>query len=113
MNITFIENDIMENKAYLQLWEISDKKSGLISDGCSLHINLTDRQSYVDMIYQPLKGSKRTPSIYERVVGIPSIIYLNDTLYDILLNEGYIRLREYEMNNLIEMNEIIINNLYD
>ena len=35
------------NKVILQLWEESNVNEGILSDGCSLHLNLSERDIYV------------------------------------------------------------------
>ena len=96
------------NKVILQLWEESEKDWGIRPDGCSIHLDESLRSTYVKDLYRD-RGSD-VPNIYERVLGEPIIAFVNDDIYAILETKGSIRLLEYEMNNLINLEEIIINN---
>ena len=80
----------------IQLWEISNTDNSIISDGCSLHIDYQNRDSYIKLNNNSL----------ERPVGLPSDVNINDVLYKILKSEKYIRLSETEMNNLLGLKDI-------
>jgi hypothetical protein len=82
-------------KAIIQLWEISNGEENILSDGCSIHIDEFNRKEFI-----------KEKNIIERVVGIPSEIFISTNIYEILLKEKNIRLSEIETNNLIGLKEI-------
>ena len=95
------------NKVYLQIWEESDFDWGIRPDGCSLHLSIMDRNIYIDSIY-----SKRDPEIpkeYERIIGEPVEVSINDQLFKFLEKSGSLRLMENELNNLLSLEELVIN----
>ena len=95
------------NKVTLQLWEESNINNEFLSDGCSLHIDSNERNKYVDSIY-----SNRTsdlPSSYDRIVGDSIDVFVNDTIYDMILKDGSIKLSENSFQNLIKFEDIIFN----
>jgi hypothetical protein len=94
-------------KILLQRWEESDKLKGTTSDGCTLHLNLIDRDLYVKKHYKD-RDINNIPDTYDRIVGQPIEVLLDEEIYNILL-ENTIRLTEYEMNNMINLG-VIINN---
>jgi hypothetical protein len=50
------------------------------------------------------------PNNYERISGSESEVLINDSIFNILLERKTVRLEEYELNNLVNMNEIVIDN---
>lgn len=96
------------NKIFLQLWEISEINNDTMSDGCSIHIDMISHKKYLDKIYN--KRNLIIPKIYERIVGDPIISFVDDNLYNIIKEKKSIRLFEYELNNLIDFEELIIKN---
>jgi hypothetical protein len=83
-------------KVLIQLWETLNE--GLInSDGCSLHIDVDNRNKY-------LKENKNN---IERPVGIYSEIDVNSTIFKLVDKKRSIRLSEIEFNNLIGLGDII------
>lgn len=82
------------NLALIQLWENFEDNSHQ-SDGCSLHIDLTHRDNFIN-----------NETDTELPVGLPSEVHLSDSLWNILQNQGSIRLSEIEMNNLIGLTDI-------
>jgi hypothetical protein len=96
------------NKAILQIWEESNKEFGIRQDGCSIHIDSIELNQYIDSVYRDRDGDN-LPISYERVVGNPTEVEICDLLYNRLTRDKSIRLRSYEMNNLLRMEEIIVN----
>jgi len=95
------------NKIILQLWEESERGSGVRPDGCSMHINSEYRDLYVSSIYSG-RFSGQVPDEYERILGKPMDAYINDAMFSILSIDKNIRIGQNQMNNLIEMEDIII-----
>ena len=56
------------NKVLLQLWEESNTKEGFLSDGCSLHLNLKERDIFVSSVYKN-RDNSIIPNEYDRIVG--------------------------------------------
>jgi len=83
------------NSVLIQLWENFDNDLHQ-SDGCSLHIDMNERNNFLNM-----------KEIEEHPVGLPSEVYIPDSIYDILEKEKSIRLSEIEMNNLIGLKDIV------
>lgn len=96
------------NKAVLQVWEESNKIEGIRQDGCSIHIDDKSRNMYVDSVYRG-RNDENLPDSYERIVGNPVEVEVSDTLFAFIERDKSIRLRSYEMNNLLKMEEIIVN----
>jgi hypothetical protein len=95
------------NEVFLQLWEQSDEDLGIIQDGCSLHIDESDLKKYLDGFYSN-RNIENVPNQYDSAVGEPSKVWINDVLYAILQRDGFIRLEQYELNNLIGLKGIEI-----
>lgn len=96
------------NKAVLQVWEESNKIEGLRQDGCSIHIDSNELKKYIESVYKD-RDENDLPDSYERVVGNPTEVEISDVLYNIVCRDKSIRLRSYEMNNLLKMEEIVVN----
>ncbi len=96
------------NRVILQIWEESDKNDGIFNDGCSVHIDEVERNTYISNVYKN-RESSNIPQKYERVVGGEIEIFASDSLYDIILREKSIRLSEVEFNNLLKFEDLIYN----
>ena len=94
-------------KVFLQYWEESERGWGVRPDGCSIHLSLEEHKKYVNSIYNERKTHTQVPYEYDRPVGESLSIMIKDDLYENIKN-GSLRLMEYEMNNLIKLEEIII-----
>jgi hypothetical protein len=94
------------NKVYLQIWEESERGWGIRPDGCSLHLSIKDRDNYIKSIYSERSGD--APEIYDRIVGEPIEACVSDSIYNLVDKDKSVRLMEYEMNNLSNLEEIII-----
>lgn len=95
------------NKVILQLWEESTINEEPISDGCSIHIDLQERDKFVDDIYEKRKGMK-VPKTYVRIVGSPIEAFIETALFTKLIKEKNIRLKQNELNNLVYFEELTI-----
>lgn len=99
------------NKVILQIWEESERGWGTRPDGCSMHIDLKERENYIQTIYDSRKSETSIPDEYERIVGEGVEAFIEDELYKLVQKDKSIRLTQYQMNNLMNMEEITINDL--
>ena len=99
------------NKVILQIWEESERGWGTRPDGCSMHIDLKERENYIQTIYDSRKSETSIPDEYERIVGEGVEAFIEDSLYNLVQKDKSIRLTQYQMNNLMNMEEITINDL--
>lgn len=97
------------NKAILQIWEESSIDSNILPVGGTLHIDVKERNDYVNKMYNG-RDMNDVPNNYERISGSESEVLINDSIFNILLERKTVRLEEYELNNLVNMNEIVIDN---
>jgi RNA processing factor Prp31 len=96
------------NKVFLQLWEESNTEEGFLSDGCSLHINLKERDKYVTSVYKGRDNSS-IPNEYDRIVGDWIEVFVDDKLYNMILTDMSVKLPENSFQNLLKFEEIIFN----
>lgn len=94
------------NKVILQRWEESDRNWGTRPDGCSLHLSTDGRDVYIKEIYKDRIGE--APDCYERIIGSPLVVFIDDELCSKLEQKISLRLQEHELNNLIRLEELII-----
>ena len=94
------------NKVVLQLWEESEKGFGTRPDGCSIHIDLNNRNNYIKSIYD--SRGDMVPNTYDKIIGSELEAFIDDELFKKLNEEKSIRLIEPELNNLIKFEELII-----
>ncbi len=92
------------NKCYFQRWEYSMRNSGVIPSGCSLHTNSIVHHIYIGDIYS--KRGDIIPEEYDKVCGDTVICYVEDDLYEIILQDGNVRVPETGLQNMLEMCEI-------
>lgn len=100
------------NRCFIQLWERSEKNFGLRPDGCSLHIDLWEREKYLIELYSRREKLAIVPVEYDRPLGDPLECFITDVLWEKLKERGFLRLFENEKNNLINMEDIIIKDGY-
>ena len=93
-------------KVYLQYWEESERGWGVRPDGCSLHLTLEDNKNYVGTIYKDRENDKEVPYEYDRVVGEPIECMIDPILFTLVTPS--LRLSQYEMNNLIKLEELVL-----
>jgi len=96
------------NKVILQLWEESNTKEGFLSDGCSLHLNVKERDIYVSSIYNSRDNSV-IPNEYDRIVGEWIEVFVEDKLFNMISEEKSIKTNESALQNLLKFEEIIFN----
>jgi hypothetical protein len=96
------------NKVILQLWEESNTKDGFLSDGCSLHIDLKERDKYVTSVYKG-RDISLIPNEYDRIVGDWVEVFVDDKLYNMILTDMSVKLPENSFQNLLKFEEIIFN----
>ena len=97
------------NKAIFQIWEESSIDNNILPVGGTLHIDVKERNDYVNKMYSG-RDMNDVPNNYERISGSESEVLINDSIFNILLEKKTVRLEEYELNNLVNMNEIVIDN---
>jgi len=95
------------NRCYFQRWEESERGWGVRPDGCSLHLDSNFHKRYINEIYTIRQGEMMVPDEYDRITGPILECFVSDSVFDLLKEKTSMRLMEYEMNNLIEMQEII------
>lgn len=95
------------NKVILQLWEESNIDEGCLNDGCSLHIDINERNNYVANIYK--SRTDEVPDKYDSIVGEYIEAFITDDLYNLVITDRTIKLPENSFQNLLKFNEIIIN----
>ena len=96
------------NVVLLQYWEESERGWGVRPDGASIHFSTNDHKSYLNEIYND-RDSKNVPHEYDRVIGGPILVSVSDSIFDTIKIDKNIRLQQYELNNLIKLEEIILN----
>ena len=96
------------NKVILQIWEESERGWGTRPDGCSMHIDLKERENYIQSIYNSRKSDESIPDEYERIVGEGVEAFIEDALFELVQKDKSLRLTQYQMNNLMGMEEITI-----
>ena len=94
------------NRVILQIWEESEREIGPRPNGCSLHTTLSERDNFLDQIYEG-RTLKNIPNEYDRIVGIPIDVFVSDLLFGEVIDKGSVRLLESDMNNLLSLEEII------
>lgn len=93
------------NMSILQYWEESERGREVRPDGASLHSDITSYKFYIESIYG--NRGESVPDEYDRIVGDPIIVDVSDAIFEILKEEKNLRLAQYELTNLIKMEEII------
>lgn len=93
-------------EVYLQYWEESVRGQGVQLDGCSLHLSKEDTLNYINSIYSNRVGM--IPHVYDRIIGEPISIFIKDDLFEMLVDDRVIRLFQYELNNLLKLEDIKI-----
>jgi len=73
-----------------------------------MHIDLKERENYIRSIYNSRKTDASIPNEYDRIVGEGVEVFIEDTLFTLIQNDKSIRLTQYQMNNLMGMEEITI-----
>lgn len=94
------------NRVYLQLWVHSERGLGFLTDGCSLHLDLTERDKFISDIY--LERDDLVPEQYDRYFGDSFEVYVDDMLFESIRSYGSVRLDESSLRNLMSMEDIII-----
>ncbi len=88
----------MENleKVIRQDWDESERGWGCRSDGCSLHLSIEDRDSYVRDYWSTMPDE--APDEYERPEGEPYAVYIEKELYDqVAQSSNGIRLSKHKL----------------
>lgn len=93
------------NRCYFQRWEESERGWGVRPDGCSLHLSEELHKKYLTDIYNT-RQNETIPYEYDRITGNQIECFVSDTIFNHLKEKSNLRLMEYEMNNLIKIEEI-------
>ncbi len=96
------------DKILIQYWEESERGFGIRPDGASLHKDYLSHKNYVGQIYNVRETIEYVPNEYDRVIGKPIYVSVNSELYNLVLSDN-LRITQYQLNNLIKTNDIIIN----
>ena len=94
------------NRCYFQRWEESERVWGVRPDGCSLHLSENFHKMYLNEIYTIRQGEMLVPDEYDRISGPLIECFISDNLFELVKERNSLRLMEYEMNNLIKIEEI-------
>ena len=95
------------NRCVFQIWEESERGWGVRPDGCSIHLNKSIRDQYINNLKKQRSEIKEVPNEYDRPVGNELECFVSDMIYDRVSQAGTIRLFEYEKNNLIKLGDLI------
>lgn len=95
-------------KVILQLWEESSNNNEFLSNGCTLHLDLKDRNKYVDSIYES-RNFSAVPDKYDRIVGEGIQVSISEDLYNHLFSKKVVKLTESSLQNLKSFSEILFN----
>jgi hypothetical protein len=95
------------NRCYFQRWEESERGWGIRPDGCSIHLSVDSHKKYLNEIYIVRQSDSSIPQEYDRITGTLIECFISDTLFEIVKEKLSLRLMEYEMSNLIKMEEIL------
>lgn len=96
------------NKIVLQYWEESERGWGTRPDGASIHLDQKCHSIYIDQIYVN-RDEEDVPDEYDRIIGLPILVSVSDNIFETIKDKKNIRLQQYELNNLIKLEEIILN----
>jgi hypothetical protein len=96
------------NKIILQLWEESNLNDINLSNGCSLHIDLNEKNKYIKSIYD--NRDSNVPDKYDRIVGDSVSVLISDELYNNLIKNKNLKLSESSFQNLKKFSDIIYKN---
>jgi hypothetical protein len=91
----------------MQFWEESEKGWGIRPDGASLHIDKQSHKRYIKEVYND-RDINNIPNEYERIVGEPIEVKVEEEIYNIVSSEKTLRLAQYQLSNLIKLKNIIV-----
>ena len=95
------------NVVLLQYWEESERGWGVRPDGASIHFSTIDHRFYLNEIYNS-RDSKNIPDEYDRVVGGPIKAMVNNSLFNEVMEKKSLRISQYQLNNLMKLNDIVV-----
>ena len=96
------------NKVILQLWEESNSKDQFLSNGCSLHLNVKERDIYLSSIYNN-RDNSTIPNKYDRIIGECVEVFVEDKIFNMILERNSVKINESSFQNLLKFEEIIFN----
>lgn len=93
-------------KVFLQLWERSTKNEDITPVGCTLHL---DKESHISYICDYFIGlDHKVPNEYVRPISMPVVVVVSDSLFSLVTTDKNILIRQTEMSNLIQLEDIKI-----
>jgi hypothetical protein len=95
------------NRVILQLWQESNINGEILNDGCSLHISLIERDSYVTYVYK--NRGDEIPDKYDRILGDSVEVFVSDSIYEALVKDKSMKIPEPAFQNLLKFEDIIYN----
>lgn len=94
-------------KLILQVWEDSESNDVVRQGECSIHLTEKDRLDYIESIYKK-RDPELVPDTYSRLSGDFIEVYASDVIYNFTKKEKNVVLMPYEINNLLNMEEVIM-----
>ena len=73
-----------------------------------MHVDSKERENYIQAVYESRKSDTSIPHEYDRIVGEGVEAFIEDALFELVQKEKSVRLTQYQMNNLMGMEEITI-----
>lgn len=73
-----------------------------------MHADYKERENYIQAVYESRKSDTSIPHEYDRIVGEGVEAFIEDALFELVQKEKSVRLTQYQMNNLMGMEEITI-----
>jgi hypothetical protein len=73
-----------------------------------MHADYKERENYIQTVYESRKSDTSIPHEYDRIVGEGVEAFIEDALFELVQKEKSVRLTQYQMNNLMGMEEITI-----
>ena len=73
-----------------------------------MHADSKERENYIQAVYESRKSDTSIPHEYDRIVGEGVEAFIEDALFELVQKEKSVRLTQYQMNNLMGMEEITI-----
>lgn len=93
------------NHIIFQHWELTKSNGSVVTDGASIHIDINSYLEFINEIYLN-RDKGDIPEEYDRIVGENFYATIDDNLFDLLIEQKNIRLTNYQLNNLLKLNQI-------
>ena len=95
------------NKVILQLWQESNLNEENLSDGCSLHIDINERNNYVASVYK--NRTNDVPNSYDKILGEYVEVFVSDSIFEMVKLEKSVKIPESAFQNMIKFEDLIYN----